>query len=164
VAGSQFFISAMAGLWGKRRKLSRHTNLSPETKHGKNQLSVAIQIDKWRKSVLSRWIKLLAVREAEGVDFLRIIVNDQLVWVVSVTRRSHPIGSWYFSNKIVPVARRVWRNFFKVPAKGISVKCTFICHEPTVTDLVNEWKVLSYYESVQMEKKIATSLLPIPAC
>jgi len=56
--------------------------------------------------------------------------NGSVVAVVSVTRRSNRYVSRNFSQNIVPVARRVWRNFFKVPAKGISVNSTFICHEP----------------------------------
>jgi len=88
---------------GRRINLSRQQDLSPETKTGKNQKSVAVQIDKRRKTVLSRRIKLLAVRAAEFSDAHRIIANGPAIWGGCVTRRSIRAGSWYFSQKTVTV-------------------------------------------------------------
>ena len=62
--------------------------MSPETKTGKNQKSVAVQIDKRRKTVLSRRIKLLAVRAAEFSDAHRIIANGPVVGLVAVHVRA----------------------------------------------------------------------------
>jgi hypothetical protein len=53
-SGQPIFYKRAGRGRGWRRKLSRHTDLSPETNLETDQLSVAVQIGKRRKSVLSR--------------------------------------------------------------------------------------------------------------
>ena len=72
-------------------------------KHGKEQLSVAVQIDRTVEGIISRYILLLAVRAAEGVDFHRIIANGPAIWGGCVTRQQHRPGPVFFSQKTVTV-------------------------------------------------------------
>jgi hypothetical protein len=60
---------------------------------------------------------------------------------VAVTRRSIRAGSWYFRQKVVPVARQVWRAFCRPGTSFIT------CRRGRGTSLINGREIVTVDEA-----------------